>query len=71
MTVRAAVMTAPHEPMEIWQVDEPELEPGSILLETVASEVCGTEPRGRSRIPIPKGRNLEMEPDHRQTLIFC
>jgi L-iditol 2-dehydrogenase len=43
MTVKAAVMTAPHEPMEIWQVDEPELEPGSILLETIASEVCGTD----------------------------
>ncbi len=43
MTIRAAVMTAPHKPIEIWNLDEPTLEPGSILLETVASEVCGTD----------------------------
>jgi threonine dehydrogenase-like Zn-dependent dehydrogenase len=43
MTVRAAVMTAPNARLEIWKLDEPQLEPGSILLETVASEVCGTD----------------------------
>jgi L-iditol 2-dehydrogenase len=43
MTIRAAVMTAPREPIEIWQIDDPEIEPGGILLETIASEVCGTD----------------------------
>jgi len=43
MTIRAAVMTAPNEPIELWHLDDPQLEPGSILLETVASEVCGTD----------------------------
>ena len=36
-------MTAPEAPLELWDLDDPELEPGSILLETVASEVCGTD----------------------------
>jgi len=43
MPVRAAVMTKPMAPMETWEMDEPALEDGSILLETVASEVCGTD----------------------------
>lgn len=43
MSIRAAVMTAPGEPIEIWQLDDPEIEPGGILVETVASEVCGTD----------------------------
>ncbi len=43
MTIRAAVMTAPYAPIELWNLDDPRLEPGSILLETVASEVCGTD----------------------------
>jgi L-iditol 2-dehydrogenase len=43
MTVRAAVMTAPNEPIELWTLDDPVMEPGSILLETLASEVCGTD----------------------------
>ena len=43
MTVRAAVMTEPDAPIELWDLDDPALEPGSILLETVASEVCGTD----------------------------
>ena len=43
MSIRAAVMTAPYEPIEIWQLDDPEIEPGGILVETVASEVCGTD----------------------------
>ncbi len=29
--------------MEVWSVDDPALEPGGVLLETVASEVCGTD----------------------------
>ncbi len=43
MAIRAAVMTAPGEPMELWDLDDPDLEPGSVLLETLASEVCGTD----------------------------
>jgi L-iditol 2-dehydrogenase len=36
-------MVAPHSPVEVWELDDPVLEPGSVLLETVASEVCGTD----------------------------
>jgi len=36
-------MVAPDTPLELWDLDDPGLEPGSILLETVASEVCGTD----------------------------
>ncbi len=36
-------MVAPHAPIELWELDDPELEHGSVLLETVASEVCGTD----------------------------
>jgi L-iditol 2-dehydrogenase len=43
MSIRAAVMTEPHAAMEIWSLDDPPLEEGSVLLETVASEVCGTD----------------------------
>jgi L-iditol 2-dehydrogenase len=43
MTIKAAVMTAPQRPIELWQIDDPKLEPGGVLLETVASEVCGTD----------------------------
>lgn len=42
-TVRAAVMTAPWAPIELWDLPQPPLEPGAVLLETVASEVCGTD----------------------------
>ncbi len=43
MSVRAAVMTAPGKPIETWDIPDPVLEPGSVLLETLASEVCGTD----------------------------
>lgn len=43
MPVRAAVMTGPHEPMEVQTLPDPDLEPGAVLLETIASEVCGTD----------------------------
>ena len=43
MTVRAAVMTKPGAPMEVWDIPAPDLEEGAVLLETVASEVCGTD----------------------------
>lgn len=39
----AAVMTAPHAPIEVREFPEPTLEPGSVLLETTLSEVCGTD----------------------------
>jgi L-iditol 2-dehydrogenase len=43
MTIRAAVMVAPRKPVELWDLDDPRIEPGGVLLETVASEVCGTD----------------------------
>lgn len=43
MPIRAAVMTAPESPLPIWDLDEPVLEHGSMLVETLASEVCGTD----------------------------
>lgn len=43
MSVRAAVMTVPEAPLEVWELDEPRIEDGSVVLETVASEVCGTD----------------------------
>ena len=36
-------MTGPLEPIEPWELADPALEPGSVLLETAASEVCGTD----------------------------
>jgi L-iditol 2-dehydrogenase len=43
MSIRAAVMTAPGVPLELRDLPDPVLEPGSVLLETIASEVCGTD----------------------------
>lgn len=43
MPIRAAVMTGPDEPLEMWTLDDPDVENGGVLLETVASEVCGTD----------------------------
>ncbi len=43
MTIRAAVMPGPNQPTEIRTIPDPPMEPGSVLLETVASEVCGTD----------------------------
>jgi L-iditol 2-dehydrogenase len=41
--IRAAVMPGPRKPIEVRQLEDPVLEPGSVLLETIASEVCGTD----------------------------
>ena len=41
--VLAAVIPKPHAPVEVREVSEPELEPGSALLEVELSEVCGTD----------------------------
>jgi threonine dehydrogenase-like Zn-dependent dehydrogenase len=42
-TIVAAVMPAPLAPVELRDFPEPELPPGSLLLETSFSEVCGTD----------------------------
>ena len=36
-------MRAPHAPLELHETEHPELPPGGILLETLASEICGTD----------------------------
>ncbi|MGE0354887.1 MAG: zinc-binding dehydrogenase [Gemmatimonadales bacterium] len=43
MTIRAAVMPGPGEPVEIREFPSPRVEPGGLLLETIGSEVCGTD----------------------------
>lgn len=42
-TVRAAVIPAPGETVEVRRFAFPDLEPGAVLLRTLASEVCGTD----------------------------
>lgn len=42
-TVRAAIMPAPHQPVEVREFVEPDLEPDSAVLEVELSEVCGTD----------------------------
>ena len=42
-TITAAVLPAPGAPIELRELPEPELEPGSALLEVELSEVCGTD----------------------------
>ncbi|HJR53023.1 MAG TPA: alcohol dehydrogenase catalytic domain-containing protein, partial [Gemmatimonadota bacterium] len=41
--IRAAVMVAPGAPIEVRELPEPTIEPGAVLLETILSEVCGTD----------------------------
>src|SRR4028119_1533219 len=41
--VHAVVMPAPDQPLELRTFSDPELEPGSVLLRTLGSEVCGTD----------------------------
>ena len=43
VAIRAAVMVAPGEPIEVRELEEPRLKRGAVILETVASEVCGTD----------------------------
>jgi L-iditol 2-dehydrogenase len=43
MPVRAGVLVAPGKPLEVREFPEPSLEPGAVLLQTIASEVCGTD----------------------------
>src|SRR5437763_15628653 len=42
-SVLAAVMPAPHVPVEIREFPEPDLPIGAALLRTTRSEVCGTD----------------------------
>jgi L-iditol 2-dehydrogenase len=42
-SVRAVVMTGPGRPLEVRRFPAPRPEPGGAVLETVASEVCGTD----------------------------
>ncbi|HEV2859967.1 MAG TPA: zinc-binding dehydrogenase [Pyrinomonadaceae bacterium] len=55
--VLAAVMPGPGEPVELRELEEPELEPGSGVLAVELSEVCGTDvhlQRGRlAGVPYP------------------
>ena len=41
--IRAAVMVAPGAPIEVREIPDPPIEPGAVLLETILSEVCGTD----------------------------
>lgn len=41
--IEAAVIPGPGADVELREIETPELEPGSALLEVVASEVCGTD----------------------------
>ena len=52
----AVVMTAPHTPLELREIPAPHLEPGAALLQTLYSEVCGTDVHlhhGRLDVPFP------------------
>src|SRR5918992_704595 len=40
---RAAVIPAPHQPVELREVSGPDLQPGAALLHTLYSEICGTD----------------------------
>jgi L-iditol 2-dehydrogenase len=42
-TIRAAVMTAPRQPLELRELPWPVLEAGAAVLRTTFSEVCGTD----------------------------
>ena len=42
-TFAAAVIPAPNKPIEVREFREPELEPGAALLQTMYSEICGTD----------------------------
>jgi threonine dehydrogenase-like Zn-dependent dehydrogenase len=41
--IRGVVMPAPDAPLELREFERPALEPGAVLLETLGSEVCGTD----------------------------
>lgn len=41
--IRAAIMTGPGEPIVVEERPDPAVEPGGMILETIVSEVCGTD----------------------------
>lgn len=41
--IRAAVMPGPGQPLEVREFSAPTIEPGGVVLRTLASEVCGTD----------------------------
>ena len=41
--IRAAILEKPLTPISVQTLPEPALEPGAALLETIFSEVCGTD----------------------------
>lgn len=43
MSILAAVMPAPRQPVELREFAEPDIAPGGMLLRTTYSEVCGTD----------------------------
>ena len=57
-TCRAAVITAHEKPLEIWDVNVPILDPGSVLIKMVASNLCGTDVH-RWHGPPPKNETLQ------------
>src|SRR3954464_9488772 len=53
---RAVVMTGPGKPLELREYPRPKLDVGAALLETMYSEVCGTDVHlhhGRLDVPFP------------------
>ena len=41
--IKAAVMEKPDQEIVLKEFEKPNLEPGSVLLKTIYSEVCGTD----------------------------
>ena len=62
-TCRAAVITAHEKPLEIWDVNIPNLDPGSVLVKMVASTLCGTDVH-RWHGPLPKNDTLPIITGH-------
>ena len=53
---RAVVFPGPNKPLEVREYPRPKLEPGAALLQTLYSEVCGTDVhlhRGKLDVPFP------------------
>jgi len=53
---KAVVMSAPHAPLAVTEIAEPQLQPGAALLKTLYSEVCGTDVHlhhGKLQVPFP------------------
>ncbi len=41
--IKAAILEAPNTPLVVKEIPEPELETGAVMLDTIYSEVCGTD----------------------------